>query len=310
MKHAIDPTIDCVFKAILGSNEHINLLLNFLNSICKDDLHSPISDLTILNPYNEKQFLSDKLSIVDIKANDKAGNTFQIEIQMSVPQSLRYRMLHNWAELYSRQLTKGETWTVLKPVISIWLVCEPVFREFSGFHSQFTFRDQKNNLELAEHAKIHVIELSKWDKNQIENDLDIWAHFFKEGKTFSVDGLPDNMLTHEMEEAMAILKQFSEKERDYDRYMLRVEYLREQATLKEDREIALAELEKAKQEFEQVKEESEQVKKESEQVKKESDEAKRQSDEARKEAENQLRQAKIEIEALKSQLMQKRLKAE
>jgi len=102
MKHAIDPTIDCVFKAILGSNEHINLLLNFLNSICKDDLSSPISDLTILNPYNEKQFLTDKLSIVDIKANDKAGNTFQIEIQMSVPSSLRHRMLHNWAELYSQ----------------------------------------------------------------------------------------------------------------------------------------------------------------------------------------------------------------
>jgi len=157
-------------------------------------------------------------------------------------------------------------------------VCEPVFREFSGFHSQFTFCDQKNNLALAEHAKIHVIELSKWNKNRIENDLDRWTHFFKEGKTFSVDGLPENMLTHEMEEAMAILKQFSEKERDYDRYMLRLEYLREQATLKEDREIALAELELFKKE----------------------------SEEAKKDAEIQLRQAKIEIEALKSQLVQKR----
>jgi len=64
MKHAIDPTIDCVFKAILGSNEHINLLLNFLNAICKDDLQSPIQDLTIVNPYNAKIFLNDKLSIV------------------------------------------------------------------------------------------------------------------------------------------------------------------------------------------------------------------------------------------------------
>ncbi|WP_198264911.1 PD-(D/E)XK nuclease family transposase [sulfur-oxidizing endosymbiont of Gigantopelta aegis] len=67
------------FKAILGSNKHINLLLNFLNATCKDDLDAPIIGLTILNPYSEKEFLSDKLSIVDIKANDKAGNTFQIE---------------------------------------------------------------------------------------------------------------------------------------------------------------------------------------------------------------------------------------
>lgn len=255
MKHAIDPTVDCVFKAILGSNEHINLLHNFLNAICKDDLSSPISDLTILNPYNEKEFLSDKLSIVDIKVNDNAGNTFQIEIQISAPVSLKYRMLHNWAELYSRQLTEGKTWNVLKPVISIWLVCEPVFREFSGFHSQFTFCDKKNNLNLGEHAKIHVIELSKWNKSQIDNDLDLWAHFFKDGKEFSKDGLPDNMITHEMEEAMAILKQFSEKERDYDRYMLRVEYLREQNTIKEDREIAKAELEQTKKELTDSKKE-------------------------------------------------------
>jgi len=253
MKHAIDPTIDCVFKAILGSNKHINLLLNFLNAICKDDLDAPITGLTILNPYNEKEFLSDKLSIVDIKAYDKAGNTFQIEIQMSVPPNLKLRMLHNWAELYARQLTEGETWDKLKPVISIWLVCEPVFREYPGFHSQFSFCDEKNNLELAEHAKIHIIELSKWNKSKIENDLDLWAHFFKDGKAFSVNGLPENMLTQEMEEAMTILKQFSEKEREYDRYMLRVEYLREQNTIKKDREVAEARLAETNKRWKQLK---------------------------------------------------------
>ena len=89
MKHAIDPTVDCVFKAILGSNEHINLLLNFLNSICQDDLDAPIQDITIQNPYNEKEFMGDKLSIVDIKANDKAGNVFQIEIQIYLRQWLQ-----------------------------------------------------------------------------------------------------------------------------------------------------------------------------------------------------------------------------
>jgi chromosome segregation ATPase len=31
MKHRIDPKIDCVFKALLGSEENRNLLLHFLN---------------------------------------------------------------------------------------------------------------------------------------------------------------------------------------------------------------------------------------------------------------------------------------
>ncbi len=55
MKHSVDPTVDCVFKAILGPNEHIKLLLNFITSVCHDDLISPITDLTIINPYNEKE---------------------------------------------------------------------------------------------------------------------------------------------------------------------------------------------------------------------------------------------------------------
>ena len=99
---------------------------------------------------------------------------------------------------------------------------------------------------MTEHAKILVIELSKWNKSRVENDLDIWTHFFKDGKAFSLDGLPKDMLTHEMEEAMAVLKQFSEKERDYDRYMLRVEYLRNQILLKEGRDIAEASLKSLK----------------------------------------------------------------
>jgi uncharacterized protein (DUF3084 family) len=112
------------------------------------------------------------------------------------------------------------------------------------------------NLKIAEHAKIHVIELSKWNKSQVENDLDIWTHFFKEGKSFSMEGLPEDMHTHEMEEAMAVLKQFSEKEQDYDRYLLRVEYLREQKTLQEDKEQAEARLSEAEKQLLQVKAES------------------------------------------------------
>jgi len=42
MKHRIDPKIDCVFKALLGSEENRNLLVHFLNAILADDLTAPI----------------------------------------------------------------------------------------------------------------------------------------------------------------------------------------------------------------------------------------------------------------------------
>ena len=81
LKHRIDPKIDCVFKALLGSEENRNLLVHFLNAILADDLTAPISEVEILNPYNDKEFLDDKLSVVDVKARDSGGRLYQIEIQ-------------------------------------------------------------------------------------------------------------------------------------------------------------------------------------------------------------------------------------
>ena len=55
--------------------------MHFLNAILADDLVAPISEVEILNPYNDKEFLDDKLSVVDVKAKDSGGRLYQIEIQ-------------------------------------------------------------------------------------------------------------------------------------------------------------------------------------------------------------------------------------
>jgi hypothetical protein len=59
MQHAIDPKIDCVFKALLGSDENRNLLIHFLNAFLSQELSEPLVSVDILNPYNDKEFLSD-----------------------------------------------------------------------------------------------------------------------------------------------------------------------------------------------------------------------------------------------------------
>jgi predicted transposase/invertase (TIGR01784 family) len=73
MYHPIDPKIDCVFKALLGAEENLPLLVHFLNAVLGADLPQPIVQVEILNPFNEREFLDDKLSVVDIKARDAAG---------------------------------------------------------------------------------------------------------------------------------------------------------------------------------------------------------------------------------------------
>lgn len=76
MKHRIDPKIDCVFKALLGADENRNLLVHSLNADLLKELKAPVVDVDILNHYSEREFLIDKLSIVDVKARDKEGRLF------------------------------------------------------------------------------------------------------------------------------------------------------------------------------------------------------------------------------------------
>lgn len=183
-------------------------------------------------------------------------------------------------------------------MIAIWLVNKEVFKDFTGFHSHFSLYDDKNKLKLTEHANIHVIELCKWNKSRVEDDLDRWTRFFREGKNLSDSHLPQYMLTEEMDQAMAVLKQFSEKESAYDRYRSRINYLRDQITMEEEKELAKAEAVQAKAEKEQAKVEAEQAK-----AKAETDTKK--AEEARKQSEVELKQANSEIEKLKSQILLK-----
>jgi hypothetical protein len=93
MHRPIDPKVDCVFKTLFGSDEHRDLLIHFLNALLGEDLAAPITDVDILNPYNERETLEDKLTVVDVKARDAARRIFQIEIQLVVFANLAPRFL-------------------------------------------------------------------------------------------------------------------------------------------------------------------------------------------------------------------------
>jgi hypothetical protein len=72
------------------------------------ELGSPIVAVEILNPYNDKEMLDEKLSIVDIKARDEAQRMYQIEIQLLNYSNIPARMAYTWADIYSKQLKEGE----------------------------------------------------------------------------------------------------------------------------------------------------------------------------------------------------------
>ena len=98
----INPRVDLAFKKIFGVEENKDLLISLVNSIVSEK--DQVENITLLNPYNAKNFKNDKLSILDIKAEGSNGRRFNIEIQISDEDDYDQRALFYWAKMYTDQL--------------------------------------------------------------------------------------------------------------------------------------------------------------------------------------------------------------
>ena len=229
----IDPTVDCVAKFILGSKEHINLLIDFLNSVLFLEGDHRVVDVTISNPFNEKTYLEEKTTAVDIQARDRRGHIFHIEVQVVSHEGMPLRMMYYWSSMFSSQLKKGQDYTKLNPVISIWVVVDPIFPNEKVVHLPFKWHCARHNLSLVDLDLIHVLQLKYLPKDDsIEEGSDFWTwmKFFRDGGKIDLDNPPDWMQSQVMQEAIMALRQFTEDEQKRAMYFAKLDARRNEST--------------------------------------------------------------------------------
>jgi predicted transposase/invertase (TIGR01784 family) len=69
----IDPKVDYAFKSVLGRERNQPILIDVLDKALYRTSGRHVVDIQLLNPFNPKDALDDKLSILDIKARDQSG---------------------------------------------------------------------------------------------------------------------------------------------------------------------------------------------------------------------------------------------
>ena len=231
MHRQIDPLVDCVFKAILGKEENKNLLIHFLNAVLEPEKDAVIRDVVIKNPYNEKEFIGAKLTVVDVKATDQKVKNYQIEIQLDIHAALASRILFTWSSIYHSQIQEGDDYGRLNSVISIWILNGNLFAGKEAYHLRFSLYDRGNRLSLTDHLGINIIQLPKWDSGKgVKNEKERWLYLFKEGKYADTDNPSEVLNTEEMRQAMNVLRKFSESETDYLLYQSRLDAILTQNT--------------------------------------------------------------------------------
>ncbi|MCP4131705.1 MAG: transposase, partial [bacterium] len=71
---------DIAFKKVFGNENKREILISFLNSVLGLDGVHEIKTITILNPYQAPKLEGLKETILDIRAVDKRGVTFIVEM--------------------------------------------------------------------------------------------------------------------------------------------------------------------------------------------------------------------------------------
>jgi len=79
------PVVDYAFKALFGSNKRKSkiILIDLLNNILNLQKKNKIKSIQHLNPFNNKEFSEDKLSILDVKVKTEKDNLIDIEMQIN-----------------------------------------------------------------------------------------------------------------------------------------------------------------------------------------------------------------------------------
>lgn len=230
----ITPRVDIAFKKIFGVEENKDLLILLINSIVSDE--DQVVDVTLLNPYNAKNFKKDKLSILDIKAKGTDGKRFNIEIQISDEADYNKRALYYWAKLYTEQLKEAEDYGQLSKAIGIHILNFTSIPASDKYHNVFHIVEKDNGARYFKDLELHTIELKKFTDavsnqlsdvvSKIKTSLDIWVAFLTKYSLFDKDNLPENLEHTGLKKALSVLEVMNFSEDEKEGYESHLKWLR------------------------------------------------------------------------------------
>ena len=219
----IDPKVDYAFKHVFGRESTRPILIDVLDSVLNAAPGHRIQEVELLNPFNPKEALDDKLSILDIKARDQSGRQFNVEMQMFAEDSYPKRILYYATKLHHQQLHAGEEYAELKPTISISFVDSTIYPGTTDYHLRFRVLEATHHFSLCDDIEFHILELPKFAKTheQLGDNLDIWLYFLRHAEKMDTEAIPEVLQQPLVLRALEELKMLAQSDIERERYEAR-----------------------------------------------------------------------------------------
>ncbi|MBF0441591.1 MAG: Rpn family recombination-promoting nuclease/putative transposase [Oligoflexales bacterium] len=179
----LDPKLDVVFKMLFAQPHSKEGLMDIITAVI--DPVSPILELEVLNPTLPKENIEEKGVVLDILVKLDDGCRIDIEMQMGNEYFLSQRSTYYLAKMASCQLKAGDSYEMLKPVISIFFLVKKYFEtDFEDYHLSFYMQECRQRAFLKSYFIAHFIEIEKLiqgiDQSRHSgrnNSLDLWVRF-------------------------------------------------------------------------------------------------------------------------------------
>lgn len=200
----LDVKTDFAFKKVFGSAESKPILISFLNALIGFPQGREVTDLEIVDPYQIPLLQGMKDTFVDVKATLADGRHVIVEMQVLNVKGFEQRILYNAAKSYSRQLQRGEDYTLLNPVIALTLTDFTLF-EGAEDTSRFLLLEKDRFIEYSDDIELIFIELPKFAKGegQLVDIRDKWLYFVKNAGDLTM--IPKALDESPIREAFAIV---------------------------------------------------------------------------------------------------------
>jgi len=207
----VDPKVDYAFKHLFGRESTRAILTDVIDSVLDAPPGHRIREIELLNPFNPKDALDDKLSILDVKARDQDGRQFNVEMQMLAYRHYEKRILYYCARLHQRQLREGQDYLELMPTISISFLDHVLFPQAPDYHLRFRL------------LEFHILELPKFTKStaDLTTGLDAWLYFLRHAATMDTEALPAALQQPLVRRAVEELKMLTQTDLERERYEAR-----------------------------------------------------------------------------------------
>lgn len=201
----ISPTSDIFVRYLLASPKNTDITKSFINAVLEDSGQQPVMSVKITSPFNLRQSIRDKETVMDVKVQDSGGRSYDIEIQNTASPVIMERLAYYGTHLYLDQIGESEQYDKLRQCIVIALLSKHIY----GYGKKVEPAQKLHHVSLMVHYDdhetpfcphgdpqvYHILELDRFENNaeavydidgssrqrKISAGLFGWLRFFSEG---------------------------------------------------------------------------------------------------------------------------------